>query len=196
MTDLTVVETAHAGWRNFDSFPESELKAALGRLSEQPTPGATAFFASVVANFDPDDTDGFWIQQAIGYAGTLGRASPDAVHYLEAILGDYRRYSVLSGLIGTAAYALGRIADHPNTLLVRAIEGDSVGFYAPPAAEDDDAELVAFVRAAAYGAYIMTPTDFQTGFDAAQELKGSRRRPTVELAEQVIGSWRAHQGKS
>ena len=188
--DLSVVKTAHANWQNFASVPGPELKKALSGLSEHPTPEATAFFSSVVQDFDPDDTDGYWIQQAIKYAGNLKSNPEEAIHYLETMLGNYQRYRVIGSSLGTAAYSLGRIASYPNAVLARAMEGDAQDHYVPSAPEDEDADLVTFIKKSAYGAYIMTATDFQTGFDASQELKESPRQPTVRMAEDFISKWR------
>lgn len=97
---------------------------------------------------------------------------------------------VIGGHLGTAASTLGRIARYPNTVLAQTLEGAPDG--RPGLVDDED--LVQFIRTSAYGAYIMTGTDFQTGFDAGVAFRNSGQVSSLERAERVIAAWRAWPG--
>lgn len=178
---LDKIAQSYNNWVAYETVPSPELKDLLIRLNEHPTAEADRFFADIVEKYS-EDTDVFWIQKAIAYAQSA-KDKTVSRGYLEQLLSDYSRYGVLGPVLNTACSHLGMIAEYPNQVLAQTIEAEHPVSY-------PGEEIVIFgVRTAAYGGYIMTVTGFQTGFDAGQALKASRRQPTLAQAEEFIAQW-------
>ena len=176
------VRAAWATWVTF-SDPDPDLDAELKAALLHPSPSWDAFFHDVIHAFG-EDSDVFWINVAFRYASrATDRAQ--AIQDLEHVLDHPERYAVLSGLYGAAASHLGCIAPYPNDALLRLM-------LRPDCGDEEMDDVLRFSRAAAYGAYVMTATTVDHGFQAGRALKASGRRPTREGAEALI---RAGQGQ-
>ena len=99
------------------------------------------------------------------------------------VLDHPERYAVLSGVYGAAASYLGSIAPYPNKALLRLM-------LRPDCGNEEMDDVLRFARAAAFGAYGMTATTIDHGFQAGRAVKASGRRPTREEAEPSSGPGR------
>lgn len=179
---VQALKHAYATWTEFQSMPSPALKAALKAVMRAPSTDADDFFHAAVTAYR-DGADGFWVDHAIRYAQSA-RDPVRAQAWLEAILLHDHPYRSLGALRSAAATTLGTLAAYPNAALAWTIH----------AAGEADGESGAlcrhFLRAAAYGAYIMTATDFDTGLAAGRALEASGGEPTVRLAEAFIARHR------
>ena len=167
-------------WLPF-SEPEGSLLADLDASLLQPDRQWDEFYHDVIHSFDKE-SDFFWIGYAIKYASrTVDKQG--AVNDLEWILGHPERYGVLGGLFSAAASYLGLIASYPNTALLNLMQATDTG-------DEDIDDVLQFARAAAFGAYVTTATDFDFGMNAGRQAKFSAERPSLEQAERLIWQWR------
>lgn len=174
MRDL---KTIYESWVPFESFPTAELKTTLRDAMDHPTPEWDTFFRQIVDDFD-DESDAFWIKCSIKYAQSACDRNM-AIAWLEQVLTQPERYGVLGGVFGMAASYLGMLATYPNEVLRRTITLKETGN------PEMDAELP-FARAAALGAYVMTATTVDYGFEVGRQFQANGELPTVEKAEALI----------
>lgn len=177
---MTDIKTIYETWMPFESCPTAELKATLRDAIARPTPEWDTFFRQIVDDFD-DESDAFWINYSIKYAQSACDRNM-AIAWLEQILTHPERYGVLGGVFGSAASTLGMLAPYPNQVLRRTITLQETGN------PEMDAELP-FARAAALGAYVMTGTTVDYGFEVSRQFQASGEVPTVEKAEALIRAW-------
>lgn len=177
------IERARRSWEHWIPFgkPEDALVADLEMSLSHPEKKWDELYHDVIRSFD-EDSDFFWIGYAIKYASRAidkQRAAED----LEWILNHPERYGVLGGLFGSAASYLGLIASYPNAALLNLMQ-------APDTGDEDIDDVLQFARAAAFGAYITTATNFDFGINAGRQAKSSDQRPSPEQAERLIRQWR------
>lgn len=177
---MRVIKTIYETWMPFESSPTAALNATLRNAMEHPTPEWDAFFRQIVDDFD-DASDAFWITYSIKYAQSACDRNM-AMAWLEQILTQSERYGVLGGVFGMAASYLGMLATYSNEVLRRTITLQETGN------PEMDAELP-FARAAALGAYVMTATTVDYGFEVGRQFQASGEVPTVEKAEALIRAW-------
>ncbi|MFC4426800.1 hypothetical protein [Deinococcus navajonensis] len=176
-------ERAEGSWKNWIPFsePEEALITDLEASLRFPNTTWDEFYHDVIRSFH-EDSDFFWIGYAIKYSSrAIDKAG--AAADLEWILNHPETYGVLGGLFGSAASYLGLIAAYPNQTLLTLMQ-------APDRGDEDIDAVLEFARAAAFGAYVATATDFDFGMRAGRQVKASGRRPTPEQAEKLIRQWR------
>lgn len=178
----------YTSWKDFEDEPTDELQQILDDFSKNQSDESDAFFWKIIHDFD-NDKDGFWLDSAIRYMHYC-KDKDFAQSSLEEIVGDYEKFGGLGTGINSAANFLGEIASYPNDVLKSAISS-SID-------TSDPSEILAhrLFRASAYGAYIMTATDFETGLEAGRAIKDSEEMLTILRAEEFIRKWRAKHGKS
>ena len=188
---LESVKQAYQEWEIFESEPNKALKDEINEVFLHPNKESDEFFENVVSDCTPEGTDGFWVGIAIKYSHREGVNKTITLGYLESIISNWKKFWVVGGHISSAASMLGSIAPYPNQVLADAIEAER---YNPDYEWGGEGNLDKIssnsLRAAAYGGYIMTATDYQTGFDAGQAIKASGKQPTVAMAEEFIAKWR------
>lgn len=184
---LNDLVSTYTNWQDYEDEPTEEIISALDSLEESQNDDTNAFFQRIIDDFS-EEKDAFWVMKAIDYMHHA-KDKKFARDNLEKVITDYLKFGVLGAGLGKAASYLGIIAEYPNSALKHAIER--------MIRTDDTSEILAhrLFRASAYGAYIMTATDFQTGLEAGRMMKDSAGTPTVKAAEQVIAQWRKGHGQ-
>ncbi|WP_407572769.1 hypothetical protein [Deinococcus altitudinis] len=148
-------------------------------LKEHASEDTDRFSTRIVDDFT-EDTDVIWLQSALQYA-TWALDRVMTIRYLEHSLTDRERTGVASSLYAMAAGYLGTIAPYPSRVLAELMEVTEL-----TETEEDDTDLLLFVRSGAFSGHIMTATDFQTGFDVGLDLESRGVLPTVQMAEQWL----------
>lgn len=178
---VELAQQAFEHWTPFED-PSEELVGALNDSLQQPTAQWDELYRRAVHAFNAE-SDGFWIEYAIKYASRASNPAT-AVAYLEHIVTHAGRYAALGGLFGAAVTRLGMVAPYPSAVLGTLMT-------TPPSGDDEVDATLDLARPAAFGAYVMTGTDFETGLNAGRQVRAAGTRPSVEQAEQLIRQWKA-----
>lgn len=187
---LSEIKEMYSTWNLFESEPTEELQEwHTETLNQRNSPDSEVIqFAYYVIDDFHVEKSAYWIDWAIMFIGHT-KGSAKNIEYLEKIITDLEKYGVLTSTLGKAASRLGDIAPYPNEVLRKTIELDIEPH------EDWGPRFIPMLRASAYGAYITTVTDFQTGLDAGRGMKASGEIPTVEKAEAFITKWHQENSK-
>lgn len=186
---LSDAREKYSTW-DLDSEITDEIQDWIDKTFENPDNSDLLEFAEYAIYDFTIEKSTLWLDWAINYLWR-GRVDNKKISLLEKILTDYEKYKDSGTSRNRAASILGDIAPYPNSTLKNSIVFDD-------SADESEwnKESIKQFRAAAFGGYIMTATDFQTGIDAGRAIKASGEMPTVEKAEEIIAQWCKEHGKS
>lgn len=184
---ISDVKKIYQTW-DLDSDPSDDLQDWLSESLNHPDRDElielSKFF---IEDFSPSKSP-YWLNWSIKYLrrGEITKEKMDQIAY---VVTNYEKFKYSGSARDSAARFLGDMSHYPNDILRNAISFKD---------HEDESEVnqlaVIYFRAAAYGGYVMTATDFRTGLEAEREIKASGEIPTVGKAEQIITEWREKHG--
>lgn len=179
--DFEQIVEEYQNWQDYETTPSRELKDGIISLSSNPSKEVDSFFKDIISNFS-EEKDIFWLDKAVKYSqSALDKKL--ALSYLTEIVSRPEKFGFIGSLLGSAATYIGMIAEYPDQTLVN-ILSDEINF------SKVKPSTVHFLKSSAYGAYIMTATDFYTGLNAGREMEASDMTPDLHMAEQFIADLR------
>ena len=177
--DFEQIVEEYQNWQDYETTPSRELKDSIIALSSNPSKEVDLFFKNIVSNFS-EERDIFWLDKAVKYSQSASDKEL-ALSYLTEIVSKPEKFGFIGSLLGSAATYIGMIAEYPDQTLVN-ILSDEIDF------STIKPSTVHFLKSSAYGAYIMTATDFYTGLNAGREMEASDTTPDLHMAEQFLSN--------